>query len=163
MNTRRLALPLPVLLVVGALLLAAIGSGVAFGLLFMQRADLDAARGTALDTARGYAVTLTTYDYKRADQGIADVLDGATGEFRDQYSGASGALRQLITRAKATAKGTVLNAGVQSASEDRAEVLVFVDQSVTNAGEKRETDRNRMLLTLERHEERWLVSEVALR
>ena len=53
-------------------------------------------------------VTVTSYDYQNLDRNFADVLDGATGEFKEQYGGASRTLRQLISGAKTTSKGSVL-------------------------------------------------------
>lgn len=153
---------LPVALVVGLLLLAGLSCCIAFGLLLKDKSDLDTARTEALSTARNYAVTLTSYDHTKPEESVSPVLDGATGEFKTQYEGANAALRELITKAKATAQGTVVDAGVKSVSEDRVEVVRFVDQAVSNAGKQPQTNQNRMLLTLERHGDRWLVNNVAL-
>ncbi|WP_020668786.1 hypothetical protein [Amycolatopsis nigrescens] len=160
---KRRRLPRLTTLLAAALLLAAVGAGVTFALLFKDKAEVDSAANAALGTARSYAVTVTTYDYQNLDRNFADVLDGATGEFKDQYTGASGTLRQLIQQAKATAKGTVIDAGVKSAGADRVDVTLFVDQSVTNAAAAEpRVDRNRVLMTLERHQDRWLVSNLQL-
>lgn len=153
----------PVLIGLAVLLVLALGAAATFGVLYQRRAAVDSAAETALATARSYAVTVTSYDYRGLDRNFADVLDGATGEFKDQYAGASSALRQLIAEAQATATGTVLDAGVRSAGPDRVEVLLFVDQSVTNAATPRpRIDRNRMSMVLERHDGRWLVSTLEL-
>jgi Mce-associated membrane protein len=106
---------------------------------------------------------VTSYDYQNLDRNFADVLDGATGEFKDQYSGASQTLRQLIATAKATAKGTVLGAGIQSESAEQVEVVVFVDQSISNAATPQpRIDRNRVIMTLTPHDGRWLVGKLEL-
>lgn len=158
-----LTLSLPLAIALAALLAVSVAASVTFGLLFKGKADAQSASAAALDTARSYAVTITTYDYRELDQNIADVLEGATGEFKDQYSGASKSLRQLIEEAKATAKGTVIDASVKSATDDTAEVMLFVDQSVTNVGTKQpRIDRNRVLMTLERRDDRWLASGVEI-
>jgi Mce-associated membrane protein len=117
-----------------------------------------------LATARSYAVTVTSYDYRTLDRNFADVLGGATGDFKDQYGAASGTLRNLVTQAKATAKGTVLNAGVESATTDRVTVLLFMDQAITNATmSDPRVDRSRLLMTLTNNDGRWLASKVELR
>jgi Mce-associated membrane protein len=158
-----LPLSLPVAVVLAVVLLAAIAGAVTFGLLYKDKADVDSASTEALNVARSYAVTVTSYDYQNLDKNFADVIDGATGEFKDQYSGASATLRQLIQQAKATARGTVIDAGVKSASADRADVTLFVDQSVTNAATPQpRVDRNRVVMTLEKHDNRWLVSNLQL-
>lgn len=151
------------LFALAVLLVAGIAAGVTFGLLYKGKTDVQAASNAALDTARSYAVTVTTYDYQNLDKNFADVLDGATGTFKDQYTGASGSLRQLIQEAKATAKGTVVDAGIKSATTDRVDVVLFVDQSVTNAATTQpRVDRNRVLMTLELHDTRWLVANLQL-
>jgi Mce-associated membrane protein len=150
-------------IVVAAVLVLAVAAAVTFGVLLQQRAATDRAGAQALATAKAYAVTVTSYDYQNLDRNFADVLDGATGEFKDQYSGASQTLRQLIANAKATAKGTVLGAGIQSESADQVEVVVFVDQSISNAATAQpRIDRNRVIMTLTPHDGRWLVGKLEL-
>lgn len=150
--------------IAGTVLLAALAAGITFGLLVMENRDVEAAANEALGTARSYAVTVTTYDYQNLDRNFADVLDGATGEFKDKYTGASSTLRQFLQEAKATASGTVLEAGVKSATADRVEVMLFVNQTVTNAAtaDKPRFERNRVLMTLDKHGDRWLVSKLEL-
>lgn len=162
---KRASLPArPITLILATALVAAVAAGVTGWLLFLDKADGDSARTAALNTARSYAATLTTYDHNTMDASIANVLDGATGEFKRQYSGASATLKKMISETKATVEGTVIAAGVSSASDDKTEVLLFVDQTVQNGKEKPRTDRNRIELTLERHDsDRWLVSQVQIR
>jgi Mce-associated membrane protein len=158
-----LTLSKPVAIAVAAILVVAVAAAVTFGVLLVRRAAVERASNAALATARAYAVTVTSYDYQNLDRNFADVLDGATGEFKDQYSGASQSLRQLISQAKATAKGSVLAAGIQSASPDEVQVLVFVDQGITNAATPQpRLDRNRVLMTLTPHDGRWLVRKLEL-
>lgn len=151
-------------LAVAAALVVAVAAAATFGVLLQRKLATDRAAAEALATAKAYAVTVTSYDYQNLDRNFADVLDGATGEFKDQYAGASQTLRQLIAGAKATSKGTVLAAGVSSVNPDQVEVVVFVDQSITNAAVSQpRIDRNRMIMTLTSHDGRWLVSNLELR
>lgn len=153
-----------VVVAVTAALALSLAAAVAFGLLWLGEDDVDSDRAAALSTARNFAATVSSYDYRELDDNIAAVLDGSTGEFKEQYAGAEDALRKLVTEAKAVAEGKVLEVGVKSVGEDRAEVLVFVDQSVTEKGvDKPRVDRNRMLLVMQRNDDRWLVSDVHLR
>lgn len=162
---RRVRLSLPVAIGLSVLLVAALAAAVTFGLLLKAKSDTDAAASEALSTARSFAVTLTTYDYNNLDKNFADVLDGTTGDFKNEYTGGSSTLRQLLQQAKATSHGTVLDAGVKSASTDRVEIVLVANQVVTNAaikeGESR-VDRSRFLMTLEQHDGRWLVSTVRM-
>jgi Mce-associated membrane protein len=158
-----LRLPLPVAIGVAVVLVLAVAAAVTFGLLLQRRVATDRAGAEALATAKAYAVTVTSYDYQNLDRNFADVLDGATGEFKDQYTGASQTLRQLIANAKATAKGNVLGAGISSESPEQVEVVVFVDQTITNAATAQpRVDRNRVIMTLTPHDGRWLVGKLEL-
>jgi Mce-associated membrane protein len=157
---RRPATPV---LVLSALLALAVVAATTFGVLLERRSAADRAGAEALATAQAYAVTVTSYDYQNLDRNFADVLDGATGEFKDQYSGASRTLRQLISGAKTTSKGTVVAAGIRSASTDQVEVLLFVDQVITNAMTPQpKIDRTRVVMTLTPHDGRWLVGKLDL-
>jgi Mce-associated membrane protein len=158
-----LRLPLPAAIGVAVVLVLALAAAVTFGLLLQRRVATDRAGAEALATAKAYAVTVTSYDYQNLDRNFADVLDGATGEFKDQYTGASQTLRQLIANAKATAKGNVLGAGISSESPEQVEVVVFVDQTITNAATAQpRVDRNRVIMTLTPHDGRWLVGKLEL-
>jgi Mce-associated membrane protein len=146
-----------------AALVVAVAAAVLLGVQLARTAAADRAGAEALATARAYAVTVTTYDHQSIDRAFADVLDGATGEFKTQYSGASQALRKLITEARSTSKGTVLDAGIRSASTDEVVVLVFVDQLITNAvSPQPKIDRLRVVMTLTPHDGRWLVERLEL-
>jgi Mce-associated membrane protein len=162
---RPMRLALPVAIGLSVLLVVSIAAAVTFGLLLKAKNDTDAAASEALNTARSFAVTLTTYDYNNLDKNFADVLDGSTGDFKNEYTGGSSTLRQLLQQAKATSRGTVLDAGVKSATTDRVEIVLVANQAVTNAaikeGETR-VDRSRFLMTMEKHDGRWLVASVRM-
>ncbi len=140
---RRVGLSLPVAIGLSVLLLAALSGAVTFGLLLKARPTSTPRRARALGAARSFAVTLTTYE----------------------YSGGSTTLRQLLHQAKATSQGTVIDAGVKSATTDRVEIVLVANQVVTNAAIKEgqtRLDRSRFLMTLEKHDNRWLVSNVRM-
>jgi Mce-associated membrane protein len=145
------------------LLVLALGVAATLGVLRIRGGADERAATEALATARAYAVTVTSYRYQDLDRNFADVLDGATGDFKNQYAGASQTLRQLISDAKASSTGTVLDAAVRSASADEVVVLLFVDQVITNATTPQpRLDRNRLVMTLTPHDGRWLVGSLEL-
>jgi Mce-associated membrane protein len=117
----------------------------------------------ALDAARKYAITLTNIDTKAIDQTVADILDGSTGEFKDLYTKSASQLRQLLVDNQAVTRGHVVESAVKSASPNKVQVLLFVDQSVTNlAFPKPRIDRSRVRMTMEKVDGRWLVSRIEL-
>lgn len=130
----------------------------------LHQVDARAAAGqAALAAAKEYALVLTTLDTADIDGNYARALDGATGQFKDAYSLGAKQLRQILIDNKASGKGIVVDAALKSVTTNRVEVLLFVDQSITNAvrSEPR-LDRNRIQMTMERIDNRWLASSVDL-
>ncbi|AHH17757.1 hypothetical protein NONO_c29700 [Nocardia nova SH22a] len=155
---RRIATGAVLVIAVAAIVLSTV-----FGWKLHQRNEIQSASDAALAAARAYALTLTTVDSGNLDGNFKAVLDGATGDFKDMYSRSSGRLRQLLLDNKATGKGTVLDAAVKSATTSKVEVLLFVDQTVTNsAAPDARVDRSRVQMTMELVGDRWLASEVTL-
>lgn len=147
---------------IGALVAAVAGAGF-FGWQFWQQHQLSQARDEAQRAAVSYAQVLTSVDSDKVDENFKQVLDGATGEFKDMFTQSSAELRPLLVENKATAHGVVLDSAVQSASRDKAVVLLFVDQSVSNARvPDRRIDRSRMRMTLERVDGVWRAAKVEL-
>jgi len=147
---------------IGASVAALAGAGF-FGWKFWQQHQLDQAREAAQRSAVSYAQVLTSVDSNNVDDNFKQVLDGATGEFKDMYSKSSVELRQLLIENKASAHGVVVESAVQEASKDRAVVLLFVDQSVANTKlPDPRIDRSRMKMTLEKVDGSWRASKVEL-
>lgn len=133
------------------------------GWMLYQQHQKDVAAEQALDAATKYAVVLTSIDTNALDQNFTEVLDGSTGEFKDMYAKSSTQLRQLLVDNKASAHGVVIESAVKSATKDKVEVLLFVDQSVSNlAVPDPRVDRSRIKMTMEKVDGRWLASKVEL-
>ena len=142
--------------------LVAILAGAGYeGWLLFQHHQRDAAAAQALEAAEKYAVALTGVDPNAIDKNFAEVLDGATGEFKRMYSESAEHLRQLLIENKAAAHGTVVEAAVKSAAKNRVEVMLFIDQSVSNkAAPGPQIDRSRIVITMEKVGDRWLAGNV---
>jgi Mce-associated membrane protein len=136
--------------------------GVAYeGWLLFAHHQRAVAAAQALDTAEKYTLVLTGVDPSAIDKNFAEVLDGATGEFKDMYAASSEQLRQLLIENKAAAHGTVIDAAVKSATKNKVEVILFVDQSVSNkAAPEAKIDRSRIVMTMEKVNGRWLAAKV---
>ncbi|WP_371685512.1 Mce protein [Mycobacterium sp. MFM001] len=149
---------------VAAGVLAAVLAGVGYeGWLLYQHHQVKVASAQAVDAATKYALALTSIDTKAIDKNFTDVLDGATGEFKDMYTQSSAQLRQTLVDNKAAAHGNVIEAAVKSASTNKVEVVLFVDQSVSNAAAPEpQLDRSRVTMTMEKVDGRWLASKVEL-
>jgi Mce-associated membrane protein len=145
-----------------ALVVTVSGAGYEGWLLFQHHQE-EVAGTQALDAAKKYILALTSVDSGAVDKNFTEVLDGATGEFKDMYTKSSAQLRQALIDNKAAAHGTVIEAAVKSATQDKVEVVLFVDQSVSNASAPQpQLDRSRVTMTMEKVDGRWLASKVEL-
>lgn len=128
-----------------------------------QDHQLKLAGEQAQQAAIAYAQVLTSIDSNKVDDNFKQVLDGATGEFKDMYTQSSVKLRQLLIDNKATAHGVVVDSAIQTESMDKVVVLLFIDQTVTNtAAPDPRIDRSRIKMTMEKVDGRWRASKVQL-
>lgn len=133
------------------------------GWMVWQDRELTRAGEQAQRAAVAYAQILTSIDSAKVDENFNQVLDGATGEFKDMYSQSSLQLRQLLIDNKAAAQGVVVESAVQSVSKNKVVVLLFVDQSVSNSNlPDPRIDRSRIKMTMEFVDGRWRASKVEL-
>ena len=143
---------------------AALGSSGYFGWQYKQQKDIDSATRAALSSAERFAVTLTSIDTNSVDQNFTHVVDGSTGEFKDMYSQSASQLRQVLIDNKAMSKGTIIDSAVKSGSKTKVDVVLFVDQWITNvASPQPRLDRSRVAMTMELIDGRWLASKVELK
>jgi Mce-associated membrane protein len=143
---------------------AALGSSGYFGWQYKQQQDIDSASRAALSSAQRFAVTLTSIDNNGVDQNFTQVVDGSTGEFKDMYSQSASQLRQVLIDNKAMSKGTIIDSAVKSGSKTKVDVVLFVDQWITNvASPQPRLDRSRVAMTMELIDGRWLASKVELK
>lgn len=126
-----------------------------------DRDALDAARSAAVAAARQEIVNLDGLSWKTIDADLKRVLDGATGTFKDQFGRAQKDLKATVLERKSVSSGKVLFAGVVRADTETATVLVAVDRTVKDV-----TDpdggvaHDRWRVDLEKHDGRWLVSDL---
>ncbi len=145
------------------LLVASLAVSGFLGWKLWQEHQVKLAGQQAQQAAIAYAQVLTSIDASKVDENFRQVLDGATGEFKDMYTQSSVQLRQLLIDNKASAHGTVVDSAIQSESTNKVVVLVFIDQTVANtqAPDPR-IDRSRIKMTMEKVDGRWRASKVQL-
>ncbi|MDT5260432.1 MAG: Mce-associated rane protein [Mycobacterium sp.] len=100
-----------------------------------QAQKAEAQRSQFLQVARQGALNLTTIDWQHADADVRRILDGATGEFHDDFAKRSQPFIQVVQQAKASTVGTITEAGLESETADTAQALVAVSVQTSNAGE----------------------------
>lgn len=87
--------------VITLVVLAGLGLG---GWALFQDHQKEVAAGQALVAAQNYMANLTSIDSNLFDDRSGDLLDGATGEFKDAYSRSNNQLRQLLIDNRAAAR-----------------------------------------------------------
>ena len=93
-----------------------------------------AQRGQFLQVARQGALNLTTIDWQKAESDVQRILDGATGQFYDDFAKRSQPFVDVVKKAKSTTVGTITGAGLESQTADSAQVLVAVTVTTSNVG-----------------------------
>ncbi|WP_244258054.1 hypothetical protein [Streptomyces sp. Tu 2975] len=114
-----------------------------------------------LAAARRSALNFTSLDHRHYDRDSANVLRGATGEFKEQFASQTAELTKLVAANKSVSEGQVLEAGIARADERSARVLVVADSKVTNkAAPEGQSRTYRLQLDLVLEKGRWLTSHV---
>ncbi|MFV1362468.1 hypothetical protein AAHH97_03205 [Mycolicibacterium elephantis] len=146
-----------------ALLVASLATSAVLAVKLSEQRAIDNAGQQALAAAQQYALILTSVDGAKLDENFAAVLDGATGEFKKMYSESSNQLKQVLIDNEAKAEGEVIAAGIKSATKDKVEIMLFLDQAVSNKlNPEPRLDRNRIIITMDKVDGRWLASDVVL-
>lgn len=147
------------LLVLAVLCVLLAVAAVVLGLRLRGYAQTEDARGDALRAARQSALNLTTIDVEQFDEAVQRVLEGSTGDFRQEFEDNSGNLEKLLTDNQVNADGSVISAGLVRADRSNATALVVVDSTVRNtAVPEGRLNTYRMQIDVERVDGRWLTS-----
>src|SRR6516165_3405571 len=126
-----------------------------------QSQQAQAKRSQFLQVARQGALNLTTIDWQHADADVRRILDGATGEFYDDFAKRSRPFIDVVKQAKATTVGTITEAGLESETADTAQALVAVSVQTSNAAETNQEPRAwRMRIYVQRVGDQVKVSNV---
>ena len=138
-SPRRFTLRLParwqlVNVVLGVLLVAAIVLGAVALSRWQDQRQLEGVRQEALAAAKQAAVNFVSISDSTVDADMQRIIDGATGDFKDQYVSNRATFKDQVVTNKASSTGTVLRAAILSNDSDSAVVLVALDATVKNTG-----------------------------
>ncbi|CQD17720.1 Mce protein [Mycolicibacterium farcinogenes] len=118
-------------------------------------------RAMFVDTARAGATNLTSIDWEHAEDDVQRVLDISTGKFYDDFERRSKSFLEVVKQIKSKSVGTVTSSGLESYSNDKANVLVSVTVRSTNAGVPEQKPQVwRMVVTVQDIEGKSKVSNV---
>src|ERR1700690_879312 len=105
-----------------------------FGLRVNHSHQAQAQRNLFLQVAKQGGLNMTTIDWQHADADVHRILDGATGEFYEDFAKRSQPFIEVLKQAKATTVGTITEAGLESERADTAQALVALSVQTSNAG-----------------------------
>jgi Mce-associated membrane protein len=91
-------------------------------------------RNLFLQVGRQGALNLTTIDWHEADANVQRILESATGTFYDDFQKRAQPFVEVVKQAQSKSVGTISEAGLESESDDGAQVLVAVTVKTSNAG-----------------------------
>jgi Mce-associated membrane protein len=118
-------------------------------------------RNAAMSAASDAAATALSYSYQTFDADRKKARALMTPELAKQYDGAMDEVAAQTASAHLTLKATVLSAGLLSAKEHQAKVLLFVNTVTTREGSKKQQlDQNRVVMALTRKDGGWTVSKM---
>jgi Mce-associated membrane protein len=126
-----------------------------------QAHQAQALQSQLLQAAKQGALNLTTIDWQHAEGDMQRILDGATGQFRDEFAARSQPFIEVVKQAKSTSVGTITEAGLESEEGGHARVLVAVAVKTSNAGAPEQDPRAwRMRITVQKDGDQAKVSNV---
>lgn len=121
----------------------------------------DEQRKLFLQVGRQGALNLTTIDWQQADADVKRILDSATGTFYDDFQKRAQPFVEVVKQAQSKSVGTIAEAGVESESDNGAQVLVAVTVKTSNAGAPEQAPRAwRMRISVEKVGDEAKVSNV---
>lgn len=114
-----------------------------------------------LQVGRQGALNLTTIDWHEADTDVARIVDSATGTFHDDFQKRSQPFIDMVKQAQSKSVGSITEAGLESESDNDAQVLVAVAVKTTNAGAPEQQPRAwRMRISVQKVGDQAKVSNV---
>jgi hypothetical protein len=118
-------------------------------------------RNAAMSAASDAAQTALSYSYKSFDADRKKARALMSPKLAKQYDGAMDQVAGQTATAQLTLKATVLSAGLLSAEEHKAKVLLFVNTVTSREGSKKQQlDQNRVVMDLTRKDGGWTVSKM---
>jgi Mce-associated membrane protein len=122
-------------MIAGLVLVVALGGLTGWlGYRAYQSHQADEQRKLFLSVGRQGALNLTTIDWQQADADVQRILDSATGTFYDDFQKRAQPFVEVVKQAQSKSVGTIAEAGLESESNDGAQVLVAVTVKTSNAG-----------------------------
>ena len=134
----------------------------ATGVALTDPSGQEAQTRAATSTARASIEQMLSYNYKTIDAQAARIEGLLTGPFKGEFTQAMDKdIKPLAVKNKTVVQARVSDVGVMEQSDGKVKVLAFVNQATVGAdATKPAIDQNRVIATMTRVGDRWLVSQV---
>jgi Mce-associated membrane protein len=154
---RRWIAPLVALVVVLALL------GAVVGVSLRDSSAQAATDRAAASQARTSIEQMLSYNYKTIDAQAAQIEGLLTGSFKGEFSAAMDKdIKPLAVKNQTVVQAKVSDIGVMSSSATTVKVLAFVNQARIGTDQQNPVvDQNRVIATMTKVGDRWLISKVS--
>ncbi|GAA2063639.1 hypothetical protein GCM10009722_25960 [Williamsia deligens] len=147
------------------LVIAGAVAATVLGLRWSSANDREDARGAALDAGKRYASVMFGFDPKTVDGNVTQAKAALVGKAKTTYDDImrSSNLSAQVKEQKVTSTVTIQEAGVSSASADRATVLIFMNQSVSKGDNQLvRVEPSRVEYSMVRSGSRWLIDDITV-
>lgn len=119
------------------------------------------ARDAGMQAAARLTTRVLSYDWKTLDADMSASEAVLAPSFRNEYDKAMNNTKAQTVKNQVRLTASVVATSIVSATEEKVEALVFVDQVTTAKGSgNRRLDQNRVLVTLTRNGGEWRVSKM---
>jgi hypothetical protein len=140
-------------------------SGAVAGVRHFRGDDVGVAREDASDAAAAAAETIFSYDWNKLKQHLSASQKTMTPKFAKKFESISPALNALAPQRRIQVKAEVRDAATMECgdkcAEDRAKVLVFIDQArLADGADKPTVFGNRIEMSMVKRDGDWLVDNV---
>jgi hypothetical protein len=121
----------------------------------------DAPRSEAVIAAADLTQRALSYDYRTLKNDMEVAEARMTPSFRKEYKATMATVRANTVKNKIVLQADVVSSAIIAATEHRARLLVFINQTTSaQATEAQQLDRNSLVVTLERGKGDWMLSEL---
>ncbi|MGZ8177123.1 hypothetical protein ACXVUM_04265 [Williamsia sp. SKLECPSW1] len=158
-RVRIVAAVLALLVVAGAV------TATVLGMRWSSANDREDARGAAVAAGERYARVMFGFDPATVDGNVATAKGALVGKARTTYDDImqSSDLSAQVKKQKVTSSVTIQEAGVSSASADRATVLIFMNQSVSKGDNQLvRVEPSRVEYSMVKRGSRWLIDDITV-
>lgn len=119
--------------------------------------DGPADRAAVLEVARAGIPKIFSYDYQTVERQLATANELMTARYRAEFQKSQPKIIQEARQRQVVVQTNVVGAAIESLDRGSAELLVFMNRTVTDASRTPVYDGSRLHVTMRRADTTWLI------